>query len=120
MVVPLNNSYPSIEVFDRRWLHVPTHTRHSGNQLIVVALLAPFLDPLFVRLTIKHERVEWSRYVAFVLSTNFLVSLVMWPIGPSHHVSNWHLIVFCLNAQRLLEDELCVLLLAFFVPFCSR
>lgn len=119
MVVSLHDCNLSIEIFHVLWLQVPTQPGYPGYQLVVVALFTPLLDSLFICLTIQHERVQRSRHIAFVQLVDLLVAFMMWSIGPSHHVADRHIIVFGLDAQRLLKDDLSAVLLALPVPPCS-
>lgn len=120
MVVSLNHGNFGIEVFHFLWFNIPTATCDPGDQLVVVALFAPLLDSFLVRLAIQHEGIQWSGCFAFMLLADFLVTFIVWSVGPRHHVTNWHIIVSGLDAQRLPQIDFRWLLFAFLVPLGSR
>lgn len=115
MVIPFDDRDFGIEIFDLRRLHVPTLARHSRDQLVVVALFTPLLNPFFVCLAVKHERVQRPRYVTFVLATDFLAPFFMRSICPRHHISDRNIIVFSLNAQWVVQHKLRPMVFAFLV-----
>lgn len=101
MVVGLDLCGLLIDCLDLIWLQPPAHACDCGDELVVVALCSPLLDPLFVCSTIKHEGVHRPRNCTTFPRLGLIPSVLIWSVCPRHHILNRYVIILSQDTQRL-------------------
>lgn len=85
--------------FDR-----PRQSSNLGNELVVVALLAPFLDSVFVRRTVAHERVERPRCLSLLVRLGESIVVVTGHVR--HHVGHRYVVVLGHDGERVCNERI--------------